>query len=521
MSSYIGLRVEGSLYAQVIGAFPDILHAATSDAPAGGFETRNDHFGMGGSGASASSQGGRPTMGAEDRGTRAGWREPTYLGKSYVDNSFVDSVAIRTPGFPGRGHGARGKDGGQEEFGTSVVSAFWIHDLDDKPFMAQTKKDIKERLRKIQGLVRMTSAKKQETILRDLEFRSEQIHSTLRGRMHSSCGDQLAGFESLHRLPPIWDLEIFKNPETLSSFVLLEGFRKWDWTEMSLTKFIARDRETDLGWGHEARRSARDLLLRCVKRLQEALVVLFDEQFDGALEPLEELQEDAFQSYMNGFLRFHIENMLAGFMTGVREEKSPGVPGFGDWRMSGPAECAALLRAYSENLMFRFGSKRYPAGVGPTDMLERPPHTHFFGPEGPWTAVIQSPRPKGTMVSPEPKHTGSSGAKTTSDEVAGLKRALERVTQELAEAKSQSKAHKVGRPEVCLDFLAAEYGVKVGVGNTPWACKKGVDCPRHHPSNKSEGWSLVKRVDWLNWAVPGSVKSKLADMVPNFEESWA
>ena len=82
-------------------------------------------------------------------------------------------------------------------------------------------------------VIRMTLPLKQETILRDLESRAEQVYSTLRGRMHSSCGDQLAGSENLNRLPPLWDLPVF-NQETLASFFHLEGCKKWDWREMSL-----------------------------------------------------------------------------------------------------------------------------------------------------------------------------------------------------------------------------------------------------------------------------------------------
>ena len=520
LSYYMGLREEGALYAQVIGEFPSILPGAMFENPAGVLGSHRAPSGTYGSRLPSYSQGGRPATSARDTGGGPGWRDSGYLGESFTVSRLGDSIGS-PPGFRGCGQGTRGKDGEQEELGTVVVSQFCIYDLDDNLRVAQTKKDIKERLRRVQGLLRMTSDQKQETILRDLEFRSEQVHSTLRGRMHSSCGDQLSGFESLHRLPPIWDLGIFKSPETLSAFFLLEGFRKWDWTEMSLAKFIAKDRETDLGWGQEARRGARSLLLTCVRRFQEALVVLFDGKFDKVLEPLEELQEAAFQQHMNGFLRFYIEKMLAGFMICVREERHPDVPGYENWRMSSPSECAVLLRGYSENLMFRFGSKRYSAGVGPTELLELPPHTYFFGPEGPWTAVTQPPGPKVAVVSPEPKHTGTPGVKNTTDEVAGLKRTLERVTQELAEVKSQSKVHKASRPEVCLDFLAEEYGVKVGAANSPWVCRLGVDCPRHHPSNKSEGWKSVKRADWLTWGVTGTVKSKLADLVPNFDASWA
>ena len=56
--------------------------------------------------------------------------------------------------------------------------------------------------------------------------------------------------------------------------------------------------------------------------------MLFDEQFDKASEPFEKLQEAAFQQHLNGFLRFHIEKLVAGFMKCVREEKYPDVPGF-------------------------------------------------------------------------------------------------------------------------------------------------------------------------------------------------
>jgi hypothetical protein len=118
-------------------------------------------------------------------------------------------------------------------------------------------------------VIRMTLPLKQETILRDLESRAEQVYSTLRGRMHSSCGDQLAGSENLNRLPPLWDLPVF-NQETLASFFHLEGCKKWDWREMSLA--------TDLGWGPDARRGARSLLLTCVKRLQETLVLRYSPQ---------------------------------------------------------------------------------------------------------------------------------------------------------------------------------------------------------------------------------------------------
>ena len=516
LNAYIGVKKEANLYRQILQKFPGVEIRSTSAG-----EHRNARPAHGGGSQpsverSRPSQGGWPT--ASTGSMRSGWQDSSHLGKSDLVDSFVDRID-RGSVLQGRGPGARGKGGGQEEAGTAVIQAFLIYDLDDKLHVAQTKKDIGERMRKVQGLVRMTSALKQETVLRDLEFRAEQVHSTLRGRMYNSCGDQLAGFEDLHQLPQIWDLPICKNQETLAAFFHLEGYQRMNWTGMSLVKFIAKDREIDLGWGQEAKRPGRSLLLTCVKRLQEALVVLFDRQFDRALEPFDELLEAGFQQHMNGFLRYYIEKLVASFMICVREEKRPDTPGFEQWRMSNPGECAALLRAYSENLMFRFGSKRYSAGVGPDKLLELPPHTFFFGSEGPWVAVTQPASSKPAVVSPAPRNTET--PRGVLDEVAGLKRTLERVTQELAEAKTLAKAQKVGRQDVCLDFLAEKYGVKAGPANTPWTCRLGTECPKSHPSDKAEGWKRVKRTDWVNWGVANSVRAKLVDLVPNFDESWA
>ena len=420
-----------------------------------------------------------------------------------------------------RGQGNRGRSSRQDDEGTSVVSAYWIQDLDGKSHMAETKKDIKERMNKIQGLVRVTSTRKQGTILRDLELRTERIYATLKGKMHGSHGDMLDGFEDLHRLPGIWDTNTFKSQETLEAFYHFEGFKKWDWRGTSLASFRSREREIELRWGQDADRGARALLITCVKRLEATLVVLFDREFEGTLEPLEELLNAAFIQHANGFLRFQIEDMIGGFMVCVREEKVPDVPGYGHKKLSNPTECAALLRAYSENLMFRLGSKRYGVGEGPQELLEAPPHNHFFGSEGPWAAVVQPSGGKPAVVSPPPKKGTTGKNPGESEEIASLKRALEEAQRELSEARSPAKVSKPTKQEICLDFLAGEYGVTYGTANTPWACRLGQACPRIHPKGKEEGWKLVRKAEWLNWPVASSTKSKMSDLVPQFDGSWA
>ena len=135
--------------------------------------------------------------------------------------------------------------------------------------------------------------------------------------------------------------------------------------------------------------------------------------------------------------------------------------------------------------------------------------------------MVQPTGAKLTAVSPPPKKNGLGDSVGKMDEIATLKRTLEEAKQELAEIKGSVKAAKTSRQEVCLDFLAGEYGVKYGTANSPWSCRLGHACSKIHPKGKEEGWKLVKKAEWLNWPVTGTTEAKLADLVPSFDETWA
>ena len=123
-------------------------------------------------------------------------------------------------------------------------------------------------------------------------------------------------------------------------------------------------------------------LWSAVQKLEACLEVLFHKVFKGVLSSLVVIILWECMAMAYGFVRFHIELMMATYWESLRSRKFDLV--FDTASMATPEGCAGLLRTMAENLAESL-KERPREGVRP---LERYPHTAFFhGETGSWRLV--------------------------------------------------------------------------------------------------------------------------------------
>ena len=355
-----------------------------------------------------------------------------------------------------------------------VSQSHSIRTLDDVRVYGKTKDKLYDRLIVVQPILRLTSLAMQNKTIRDLVFRKSAVFSLLTAKMHNPMGSTtVGGFENLEQLPEVWDLPVFTTEETFSSFYLMKGWERGNYTLMSL-RFFLKKLEKGIIWGDEHGRDGRALLLKAIERIEVCFTILYDPSYKNKMAPLQELSQARYSNHANGFIWYHVDDTLCRWCVCIREEHALDTPGFEGHLITHPVDCSNALGELVKDLMRRLGSKKYPPIVGGDCEEEIPPHRNFFAPEGPW-AMVQG---KGDQKASNPNPKGA-----------------------------------------CLDWLANQYNLCVGPSSAAWSCKKS-GCKLAHTGTKEEAWKTITKVAWWDWSVATSTKKAMADLIPNFDPAW-
>ena len=259
--------------------------------------------------------------------------------------------------------------------------------LDGIRIIGRTQAGFDDRLKLIEGYIRLATALKVTLLMRDLVIDVMRVWLSLRQASFDPTGSSAEpGFPNSHLASKISDLPVMQDVDNLKAFMLLWGFKTMDYSGISLRWFEAPE-ELQSEWAQEATRQGKESLLRALARLELTMRILWDEAFKGALEPFQDLADNLYKTIANGFLRFYIELLICNWAVDIRDRKVPrgtygGQDEYGDplHPMTNATACAALLKAYAVDLMVRFtpvttyGSPR----TANQSQLLPPPHVGFF-----------------------------------------------------------------------------------------------------------------------------------------------
>jgi len=239
------------------------------------------------------------------------------------------------------------------------------------------------RMLKVNGPLRAMGVIRADAVFRDLLLDTRGYRDILGSISSRQLGmvNMPKGFESMDRLEVIWPLPWMEDITKLESFLLMGEWPTNDWGQWSLRDFLYAT-EGVPEWGESPDRLGMLALWSAVQKLEACLEVLFHEAFKGSLAALVVIILWECQVMICGFVRFHIELMMATFWNNLRTRKFDLV--FDTISMATPEGCAELLRTMAENLAESL--KENPRkGVR---QLERYPHTTFFHKEtGSWRLV--------------------------------------------------------------------------------------------------------------------------------------
>ena len=172
-----------------------------------------------------------------------------------------------------------------------------------------------------------------------------------------------------------------------------------DWGLMSLRRFQYEE-DARPKWEQDAEQIGKFAMWQNTLKLEACLEVLLHKSFKDTLKPLECITAMRNSEFADGFLRYHIELMMANFFSDMFKRTQPSY--FPDENMGTPEGCAKLL-----NRMAVYLAESTEAT--PKDgvrALERPPHPRFFHPQtGRWSMV----RNKNTTLSLGKPTSGQSG----------------------------------------------------------------------------------------------------------------
>ena len=259
--------------------------------------------------------------------------------------------------------------------------------LDGIRITGRTQAGFDDRLKLIEGYIRLATALKVTLLMRDLVIDVMRVWISLRQASFDPTGSSAEpGFPNSHLASKISDLPVMQDVDNLKAFMLLWGFKTLDYSGISLRWFEAPE-EQQSEWAQEATRQGKESLLRALARLELTMRIIWDEAFKEALEPFQDLANNLYKTIANGFIRFYIELMICNWAVDIRDRKVPrGIYGgqdeFGDplYPITNAKECAALLKAYAVDLMVRFTpvtSMETPRTASQFPLLP-PPHVGFF-----------------------------------------------------------------------------------------------------------------------------------------------
>jgi hypothetical protein len=212
--------------------------------------------------------------------------------------------------------------------------------------------------------------------------------------LERSMGDletdlRIEGFDSLEKLPTVFPLSLFRNSSELGAFASMNQWPTNDYGFMSLRKF-QYEHEGRQKWEQDADQIGKYAMWQNIIKLEACLEVVFHKAFRDTLKPLEVITSMKNSEFADGFLRYHIELMLANFFEDMC--KRPKASYFPEESMETPEGCAKILRLMADN----FAESTLAVPREGVRALERPPHPRFFHPTtGPWKFV----RNKNTVLS--------------------------------------------------------------------------------------------------------------------------
>ena len=328
------------------------------------------------------------------------------------------------------------------------------------------------RMLKVNGPLRAMGAIRANVVFRDLllDTRGYQVILGMISSRQLGMVNMPNGFDSMERLEVIWPLPWMEDITKLESFLLMGEWPMNDWGQWSLRDFLYVT-EGVPEWGESPDRLGMLALWSAVQKLEACLEVLFHEAFKGSLAALIIIILWECQVMVCGFVRFHIELMMATFWSNLRTRKFDLV--FDTISMATPEGCAELLKTMAENLAESL--KENPRkGVR---QLERYPHTAFFHKEtGSWRLVQN----KSTRIPNGQKQGTLSGA------VKGL----------------------------CEWHMCDIAGIMDAAGQKVLCMFKGAACGNTHPDAGADLVALgpqVQQDHFTQWRCTGPIKKQLAN----------
>ena len=264
-----------------------------------------------------------------------------------------------------------------------------ITTLDKAVWRCRTKGQGGGRIQLLEGLIRGMGRVRAELLIRDLIFDPDEYLRILERSMGDIETDlRIPGLDSLDKLPTVYPLSIFRNASELGAFVSMNQWPSNDYGYMSLRKF-QYEQDSRPKWEQDAEQIGKHAMWQNIMKLEACLEVVFHKAFRDTLKPLECITAMRNSEFADGFLRYHIELMLANFFSDMYKRTTPSY--FPDEDMGTPEGSAKLL-----NKMAVYLAESTEAN--PKDgvrALERPPHIRFFHPQtGKWSFV----RNKNTTV---------------------------------------------------------------------------------------------------------------------------
>ena len=336
----------------------------------------------------------------------------------------------------------------------TATQAFWT--MDGHKWTCRTKGAGGHRMIVNEGLFRLMRRERLEYIVHDMlldapgylvylkEFNADHL-----SRMRLPGMD-----ESMDRLQRVWPLPIFRSASKLESFLLCKDWPRGDWGQWSLRDFQYEGDQYH-EWGLLADQAGKMALWSNMQMCEATMEVVFDADMVGAMKAIECVTYRRCAMFADGFLRYHLEKLMARFFEDVlRNKKSMMFP---EQAMDTPKGCADLLRLMCEE--FAEATKAVPRdGVR---AFEPYPHTNFFHPvTGAWSTVTNR---HGTAFS--------------------------------------AKADKRGAKGPCLYRLCGIADMKDSKGDT-LKCKFGTRCGEEHPPSSAtltDFTSAVTADAWERW----------------------
>ena len=398
---------------------------------------------------------------------------------SLVAEAMREQAANHSPGKRS-GLEALGSLTGDRDKQPRMESEFIVTTLDGQEFSCRTKNQGLARVREIEGMIRAMGRTRVTHILRDLTVVPGAFWQIVqRYRADHICRGGIPGMESMNEITAVGHLPICGSEERLESFISMKHWPMNDWGRWSLEDFLPEDWNTP-EWGKEATLQGKAALVMAVANLEKAMVVFFNQAFEGCFASLRIFSGKQCISHSDGFLRFQVEDLMATWHNDmnyhVTSWSGPNIS------MATPEGCAEILRKGAEEIADRL----LATPKGGLEPLERPPHVRFFQEGmGAWAMVAN-------------KGTGK--------------------RDKFLRSQSKGRDGKL----VCAYELASRFHLKSGDGS-PIGCKWGDKCSSIHPDENAtmeQMKGMVTKEEVTGWRLSYKQKTELLELMGLAKEEY-